>query len=111
MDLYVQVLSIYDHRYIFLLPTLKDEKIGLRKKNRKFYHRQISSSSSAFFFRFPLVSFVGDDVGVLFSFFIFVVDGVLESFFFDGLTSDFLSFLTTTAVVEFDFLRAAAAAA
>jgi len=63
------------------------------------YHRQISSSSS-FFLRFPVDSFVGDDVGVTFSFLI-----VMESFFVDeGLTSDFFSFLTITGVVEFDFL-------
>jgi len=72
------------------------------------YHRQTSSSSS-FFLRFPLVSLVGDDVGVTFSFLILVDDGVVESFFVggnggDGLTSDFFSFFTTIVVVEFDFL-------
>jgi hypothetical protein len=68
------------------------------------YHRQTSSSSS-FFLRFPLVSLVGDDVGVTFSFLILVDDGVVESFFAGGLTSDFFSFFTTiVVVVEFDFL-------
>jgi hypothetical protein len=75
------------------------------------YHRQTSSSSS-FFFRFPEVSLVGDDVivgfdsffGVTFSCLI-VGDGFLtgDEDDEDGLISDVFSFFITTGVVEFDF--------
>ena len=83
------------------------------------YHRQTSSSSS-FFFRFPVVSLVGDEVtvgftsffGVTFSCLMFVggfLTGEEESFFVgvdeDGLTSDVFSFFTT-GIVEFDFFSA-----
>jgi hypothetical protein len=49
---------------------------------------------------------LGDELGVTFSFLIFVDDEVLEGFFVggDGLTSDFFSFLTITGVMELDFL-------
>ena len=61
------------------------------------YHRQTSSSSS-FFFRLPLVSLVGVEFGVTFSFFTFFVDF-------------FSFFTTTTGVFELDLRCAAAAAA
>jgi len=77
----------------------------LNEIKSEYYHRQTSSSSS-FFFRFPVVSFVGDDVivgldsffGVTFSCLIVVDD------FFVGVDDvDGVSFLTTTGVVELDF--------
>lgn len=78
-------------------------------------HRQTSSSSS-FFLRFPLVSLLGEEFGVTFSFLTLLDDGVTDSFLDEllllgvvavGLTSDFFSFFTF--VVEFDFRCAAAA--
>lgn len=90
-----------------------------RNKNiitiEKSYHRQTSSSSS-FFFRFPLVSFIGVELivgldsffGVTFSCLTFAGDALREDEdadgdfpVDDGLTSDVFSFFTVTGVDVF----------